>query len=81
MATQTLPFYKVARAVGIQEDELRRILAGTKLANGPQLHRLAKFLEIEPAALLGLKLPLSPSPPPAQEEGGEKADDDLRRAA
>ena len=35
MARQKLPFYKVARAVGIREDELRRILAGTKLANGP----------------------------------------------
>jgi hypothetical protein len=66
MAKQTLPFYKAARAAQIQEDDLREIMAGQKFPNGPQLHRLVKFLEIEPAALLGLKLPL---PPPKRRAG------------
>jgi len=59
---------------------MRSILDGQRLPNGHQLHRLAKFLEVEPAQLLGITASPAPAFRPAQAEGKDRVDVELRPA-
>lgn len=54
------PAWKLAPRIHIAYPKLEQIIKGEELPNGPQLHLIAKFLEVSPERLLGI--PVQPKP-------------------
>lgn len=61
-----LPLWKAAKQIGIGITKLQPIIAGQEIPNGPQLHRIAAYLETTPKSLLGIDASTQSARPAAE---------------